>query len=75
MFELQKLCMFLTYTLTKNNFLTAEMKKIELISVCPKTRCLDGKIQFRGVIVRFTGVNERLLFFDTTTKMEFSAKH
>jgi len=40
---------------------------------------LDGKIQFRGVlkkmIVRFTGVNERLFFFDTTTKMEFSAKH
>jgi len=21
-----------------------------LLSVCPKTRCLDGKIQFRGVL-------------------------
>jgi len=40
--------------------------EIYLLGVCPKTICLDGKIQFRGVlkkmIVRFTGVNERLFF-------------
>ena len=51
---------------------------MRLYSVCPKTRCLDGKIQFRGVlkkmIVRFTGVNERLFFWHND-EMEFSAKH
>ena len=37
-----------------------------LIGVCSKASCLDGKIQFRGVvkkmIVRFTGVNKQLFF-------------
>ncbi len=37
-----------------------------IISVCPKTMCLDGKLQFRGMskkmIVRFTAVNERSFF-------------
>jgi len=46
-----------------------------LSSVCPKTRCLDGKIQFRSVlkkmIVRFTGVNERLFFLTQRRKWSF----
>jgi len=50
-------------------------KDKELLSVCPKTRCLDGKIQFRGVlkkmIVRFTGVNERLFFLTQRRKWSF----
>jgi len=44
-------------------------------NVCPKTSCLDGKIQFRGVlkkmIVRFTGVNERLFFLTQRRKWSF----
>ncbi len=48
--------------------MTAEAKELsaKLYSVCPKTMCLDGKLQFRGMskkmIVRFTGVNERSFF-------------
>ena len=44
-------------------------------SVCQKTSCLDGKIQFRGVlkkmILRFTGVNERLFFLTQRRKGVF----
>jgi len=46
-----------------------------LNSVFPKTRCSDGKIQFRGVlkkmIVMFTGVNERLFFLTQRRKWSF----
>jgi len=56
----------LTQTFQKSN---------PLNSVCPKTRCLDGKIQFRGVLkkmmVRFTGVNERLFFLTQRRKWSF----
>jgi len=49
--------------------------KMFLIGVCPKTRCLDGKIQFRGVlkkmIVGFTEVNERLFFLTQRRKWSF----
>jgi len=47
----------------------------QLSSVCPKSRCLNGKIQFRGVlkkmIMRFTGVNERLFFLTQRRKWSF----
>jgi len=49
--------------------------KLKINSVCQKTSCLDGKIQFRGMlkkmIVRFTGVNERLFFLTQRRKWNF----
>jgi len=47
----------------------------QLFSVCPKTICLDGKIQGQGsvkkMIVRFAGVNERLFFLTQRRKWSF----
>ena len=46
-----------------------------LSSACPKTSCLDGKIQFRGMlkkmIVKFTGINDRLFFLAERQKWSF----
>jgi len=59
----------------KENKISKHANAQMVISVCPRTRCLDGKILFRGVlkkmIVRFTGVNERLFFLTQRRKWSF----
>jgi len=63
----------IAYQFTKTHYPKGYQELLH--SVCPKTRCLDGKIQFRGVlkkmIVRFTGVNERLFFLTQRRKWSF----